>query len=307
MKFNYFSFISLLLLSVLKINAGVISDYIYNQRNAVGSLFGNKKNISYGGSISTTLDVYANGNNSQNLKPVVIFVHGGAWISGNKLEYQMIGNILSNNGYVAVLPNYLLSPMGSMDDMVNDVYQCVLWTYKNISQYGGDNSRIILTGHSAGAHLSMLTVIKATLNLENKGRQLQPLPKLEKLVLFNGPYDFNDYDMTSKLMGQYMNGGYYEQYLKVLFSSKYISPTNILKSYQANAITDLGVPQINFYAADSDQLVPQSSAVNMMAQLRRVSPNTKINYIFNQGNGYDHFTLIVGCQMGSSKLQNIIS
>lgn len=237
----------------------------------------------------------------------MIFVHGGAWVSGNKFEYQIIGNLLSSNNYVAVLPNYVLSPMGTMDDMVNDVYQSILWTYNNISKYGGDNSRIILTGHSAGAHLSMLTVIKSTLNLENNGKQLQPLPRLEKLVLFNGPYDFNDYDMLSNFMtSQYsMSGGYYEKFLNMLFASKYISPTNILKSYQANAISDLGVPKITFYAADSDQLVPEASAVNLIEQLRRVSPNTTINYNFNQGHGYDHFTLIVGCQLGSSSLQNM--
>jgi len=194
-----------------------------------------------------------------------------------------------------------------MDEMVNDVYQSILWTYNNISQYGGDKNRIILSGHSAGAHLSILTVIKSTLQLSNKGKKLEPLPKLEKLVLFNGPYDFNDYDLISKYISSQitLSDGFYDRLLTVLFTSEFISPTNILKSYKDDSIDDLGVPKIVFYAADSDQLVPEASAVNLIEQLRRVSPKTSINYNFNQGNGYDHFTLIVGCQLGNSSLQKM--
>lgn len=263
-------------------------------------------NINFGGSLTSKLDVYYDESDTSNLKPVVIYIHGGAWIIGDKAKYSKIGTLLSEEGYVGVLPNYILFPFGSIEDMVDDIYKAVEWTYNNIENYGGDKSRIILTGHSAGAHLAALTTIKASLKMENLDEDLTPLPKFEKLVLFNGPFDFDNYDtITNFFTKSEVDNGIAERLISKIFRSDNIGPTDILKKLKNKALSDLGFPKINFFYADKDKLVPEASANGLMAQIRRVCPKTAINYIFNQGNNFDHSTLILGARNDDEKMKKM--
>jgi len=94
------------------------------------------------------------------LKPVLIFVHGGAWNSGNKSLYNFFGNRMARKGIVTVIPDYTKSPEANFDQMASEIASAVLWTKKNIAAYGGDSNQIFLSGHSAGGHLAALISIK---------------------------------------------------------------------------------------------------------------------------------------------------
>jgi len=96
--------------------------------------------------------------------PVVIFVHGGAWKTGDKSQMQDKPAYFNSLGYAFVSVNYRLSPQ---DDLLlpnrimfpvhpTDVGAAVAWVYKNIKSHGGNPERLALLGHSAGAHLAAL-------------------------------------------------------------------------------------------------------------------------------------------------------
>jgi acetyl esterase/lipase len=93
--------------------------------------------------------------------PVVVLVHGGAWIGGDNRWfglYSAIGEFLAGQGIAAVLPNYRLSPAVKHPEHVTDVARAVAWTRAHIAEHGGCPEQIFLAGHSAGAHLvSLLT------------------------------------------------------------------------------------------------------------------------------------------------------
>ena len=75
-------------------------------------------------------------------------------------------NFSKNNDYISVLVNDWFFPeTESIDDMVEDIYNALHWTVKNIHKYGGDKSQITLMGHSAGAHSATLTTVKAALKM----------------------------------------------------------------------------------------------------------------------------------------------
>ncbi|GEQ84537.1 hypothetical protein ULMS_00450 [Patiriisocius marinistellae] len=93
-------------------------------------------------------------------KPVLIFVYGGNWNTGSKDIYGFLGRNFVKHDVVSVLPNYTLSPQANYDTMARQIAEAIKWTQNNIADYGGDPSRIYLTGHSAGGHLVAL----ATLN-----------------------------------------------------------------------------------------------------------------------------------------------
>ncbi|RAK68005.1 alpha/beta hydrolase [Hymenobacter edaphi] len=100
------------------------------------------------------LDVYAPRQPSPAPRPVVVFVHGGSWASGNKDFYSYVGRRLARLGVVAVVVNYRLAPQVRVPQMADDCARAVLWVQTHIGRYGGDAGRIYLMGHSAGGGLA---------------------------------------------------------------------------------------------------------------------------------------------------------
>jgi acetyl esterase/lipase len=91
--------------------------------------------------------------------PVVIFVHGGAWIMGDKGFFgcgTAIGRCFARQGIIAVFPSYRLSPAAKHPDHIKDLARAFAWTYRNIRRYGGSPNQLFLCGHSAGGHLCSL-------------------------------------------------------------------------------------------------------------------------------------------------------
>ena len=91
--------------------------------------------------------------------PVLMFVHGGGWSTGNKGIYSYIGRTFAEQGYVTVIPNYRLSPAVQHPAHVRDVARAYAWTVANIAQFGGDPTSVVLSGHSAGGHLVSLLAL----------------------------------------------------------------------------------------------------------------------------------------------------
>jgi len=103
-----------------------------------------------------TLDVYTPKGKKD--APVVLFVHGGSWKSGNKNLYAALGQSLANDGFVCVICNYRLSPAVQHPAHIEDIAKAFAWTSENIGKYGGKKDQIFLCGHSAGGHLVSLLV-----------------------------------------------------------------------------------------------------------------------------------------------------
>jgi acetyl esterase/lipase len=116
-----------------------------------------------------TLDLFLP--NDRTNFPVVVLVHGGAWIVGDNRccgLYSSIGEFLARQGIGAVLPNYRLSPGVRHPEHVKDVARAVAWTCRHIAEYGGRADQLFLVGHSAGGHLvSLLTTDPQYLRAED--------------------------------------------------------------------------------------------------------------------------------------------
>ncbi len=93
------------------------------------------------------LDVYAPSTPATTPRLVVVFIHGGSWNSGDKNTYRFIGRRLVQQGYVAVVVSYRLSPVVRVPAMADDCARAVLWTEQHAAEYGGDPARIFLLGH----------------------------------------------------------------------------------------------------------------------------------------------------------------
>ncbi|MCG6930269.1 MAG: alpha/beta hydrolase [Desulfofustis sp.] len=88
--------------------------------------------------------------------PVIVFFYGGSWRRGDRANYRFIGQALSSQGYVTVIPDYRLYPHVRFPAFVEDGAASVAWVKQHIAQ--AENG-IILIGHSAGAHLAALLAL----------------------------------------------------------------------------------------------------------------------------------------------------
>ncbi len=102
------------------------------------------------------LDVYTPEQSAEDSLPVVFWIHGGGWQTGDKSDVALKPKVLSQRGFVFVSTNYRLLPNVEIETLIDDVASALAWVHQNISQYGGDPARIFVGGHSAGAQLAAL-------------------------------------------------------------------------------------------------------------------------------------------------------
>jgi poly(3-hydroxybutyrate) depolymerase len=91
--------------------------------------------------------------------PVMMFVHGGAWKSGNKDLYGPLGETFAKQGIGTAVINYRLTdPKGTIKhpDHIRDVAKAFAWVKANCGKYGGSKDKLFISGHSAGGHLVAL-------------------------------------------------------------------------------------------------------------------------------------------------------
>jgi acetyl esterase len=120
------------------------------------------RNVSYGeGGKEHLLDVYSP-KDAQGPCPVVLYVHGGGFRILSKDTHWMMGLAFASRGYIVFNINYRLAPKHPYPAAFEDVCQAVTWVQENAAEYGGDASRLLLAGESAGANLITALTIACT-------------------------------------------------------------------------------------------------------------------------------------------------
>ena len=144
----------------------------------------------------TSLDLYIPKSGQDH--PIVIYIHGGAWVSGDKSNIDYKPEVFTSQGYIFISINYRLSPDVQHPVHVQDVARAIAWVYNNCAVYGGDSGNIWLIGHSAGAHLAALVATDET-RLEAEGLDLSVLDGVILLdgLGYNIPRLFEVYNLTS--------------------------------------------------------------------------------------------------------------
>lgn len=111
--------------------------------------------LPYGPHPQETLDVFHAG---QANAPIHVFFHGGYWRSGDKSDYSFIAPALLQAGVNVVVPNYALCPTVSIGELLEQCYRALRWIHANAASFGGDPSRLHVSGHSAGGHIVAMSM-----------------------------------------------------------------------------------------------------------------------------------------------------
>jgi len=164
------------------------------------------------------------------LKPVVIFLTGGAWIIGYKMWGALMARALVPFGVLVCMPDYRNFPGVTVGEMVLDVDYATQWVLNNCREFGGDPKRVVLVGQSAGAHLGSCVVMrKALMELNPKtpssSKTTAPKPSyhlsttyknkdLRGFIPISGPYNL------VSLRGHLHNHGLDQNVLLAMFGNE---------------------------------------------------------------------------------------
>lgn len=148
--------------------------------------------LAYGTHERHALDIYAPMDAGEGQRSVVVFFYGGSWNSGTRDGYHFAGRALAAQGFITVVPDYRLVPEVHFPGFVEDGADAVEWVRSNIARHGGDPDRLVLMGHSAGAHIAAM--------LANDRQWLgEHHEAILGLVGLAGPYDFAPFDTDASI------------------------------------------------------------------------------------------------------------
>jgi len=128
---------------------------------------------------------------SAELRPVVVYIHGGAWRTGNRRSGMRYLLPLARAGYIGVSIDYRLSQQAHFPAQIFDAKAAVRWVRAHIADYGGDPQRIAIAGSSAGAQLALLLGLSnGEPELEGTvGSELDTSSEVSLIVDWFGPSD----------------------------------------------------------------------------------------------------------------------
>lgn len=140
--------------------------------------------VPYGPSTGQMLDIFPSPCPGT---PVLVFIHGGFWRGSDKSAHSFLAPAFTSRGATVVLLNYDLCPSVRIETIVAQVSRGMAWVQRHIGAYGGDPQRITLAGHSAGAHLAAMLLVRK----RSAAHEDLPAPIASRALCISGLFDLD--------------------------------------------------------------------------------------------------------------------
>jgi acetyl esterase/lipase len=199
--------------------------------------------------------------------PVMIYIHGGAWVIGDKREQgkPMLFE-LASKGWVGVTINYRLSPKATWPDHIIDCKRAIAWVKDHIAEYGGDPGFVAISGGSAGGHLCALAALTPNDPDWQPGFETADT-SVDACVPFYGVMD-----MTASREGSGMFGPGLRRILeKQVMKKKVAEDPTIFEQASPSLRVHADSPPFFVFQGTTDTLVPVEVARQFVYSLRNVS------------------------------------
>lgn len=223
--------------------------------------FDQEMDVSYGEDSQQKLDLYIP-KNKDSIKGVFVMIHGGGWKSGNKtnLTFFTLSLMQKLPDYAFANINYRLADANSfvLPNQINDIDNALDFLLKKLNT----NTKFILLGNSAGAHLSMLYGYNSFFDLKHHN-------KVKAVINIVGPADLSDQDFKN-----YSDYNFVEKHMIDLHSPVPTDLTNRDIPNPVYWINEKSPPTISFYG-NTDQVIP-------LSQKRILDSALHKNGIYNQ-------------------------
>ena len=262
-----------------------------NEKAAVllGQNFFVRPNITYkvANNYQAKLDVYTP-RRAQGPVPVVMMIHGGGWIAGDKEGGNLFVLPYLQMGFAVVNVEYRLGQVSLAPAAVEDCLCALHWVGRHAKEYGWDVNKVVVTGGSAGGHLALTTsMIPPTAGFENEcmweddptwqGKFVDSRPKVAAVINWFGIADVADMLQGPNAKGyaiSWLGGQPNREEL-----AKRLSPINYVRP---------GLPPILTIHGDDDKLVPYQQSVKLHELLTKAGVKNQLLTI--PGKGHGNFT-----------------
>jgi acetyl esterase/lipase len=196
--------------------------------------------------------------------PLVLFVHGGAWSFGDKRAAAHMAAHVHGAGYAFASVNYRLVPHVAVADQARDVAAALASLLRDAGRLGIDGERIILMGHSAGAHLAALV---GTDPAYLRAHDI-PLSAIDGVALLDGA----GYDVERQMAdaGPFLRRLYVNAFGTDAAAQRLVSPTRHAAAPNARAFLILHIASRADSAAQSSALAAALGAAGTPAQVEAV-------------------------------------
>jgi acetyl esterase/lipase len=203
------------------------------------------------------LDLYVP-RNQPGPTPTVVYIHGGGWVGGSKETSLLAIMPYLEMGLAVVNVEYRMARVSLAPAAVEDCRCALRWVIRNAKQYNFDPNKIILTGHSAGGHLSLITaMLPVSAGLD---RQCVGKDELKIAAVINW---FGITDVVDLLDGANM-----KDYAVAWFGSL-ANREEVARRVSPLSYVRAGLPPILTIHGDADPVVPYSHAVKLHEALNR--------------------------------------
>ena len=255
-------------------------------------------NILYGKeSEMQVLDVYRPKDKTGKL-PVIVSVHGGGWVYGDKDRYQYYCMDLAGRGFTVVNFSYRLAPEYKFPASLEDTNKVFTWVLEQGEKFGLDTEQIFAVGDSAGAHILSLYLDICT-NPEYASNYKFNIPAdlhICKIALNCGQYHMGEKemdDLTVKLMEEYLPGKGTPQELELLCADNYITekfpPTYIMTAEEDflrrqapllyRKLQEKNVPcELHEYRSDTEEKLQHVFHLNIRAEKAKQCNDDECNF-----------------------------
>lgn len=232
----------------------------------IGDRYWMQPDVVYGSANNTPLklDIWYPRDNP-NPTTTVVYIHGGGWIFGSKegAVYQLLPYL--ERGWRVVNVEYRMAGNSLAPGSVEDTRCALRWIYRNAAQWKFDTSKIILTGHSAGGHLSLITgMLQDGTALDNRcyaNEKYGDVPmKVAAIVNWYGISDVNDL----------IKGPNVKNYA-VMWMGALPNAEEVAKSVSPLTYVRPGLPPIISIHGDKDSVVPYNHSVRLHEALKKTN------------------------------------
>jgi acetyl esterase/lipase len=217
-------------------------------------------NIPYDQYKQTVLDIMQPKAASSKKRPGVLVIHGGGWVNGTKesmVERYCLPYL--EKGFVVANVEYRLAAVATAPAAVSDVLKAAQWFFQNAKRFDVDSKRIVVTGGSAGGHLSLMV------GMTPKSAKLGKPAKVAAVVNFYGITDVAD-QLSGPNRRDYAVTWVPEQPGR-LELAKRVSPMTYVRR---------GLPPILTIHGDADQTVPYEHGVKLTKALRSAGVDAEL-------------------------------
>lgn len=252
-----------------------------------------KRNILYKEGLE--LDIYFPTQNVYDKTPVVLYIHGGAWITGikegiNFNRFNEAANQLRESGYAIISINYTLatSNQSPFPACINDATDALQWIQAHAAEYNFDLNNVGLFGESAGAHIAMMVAYSPT---------DPPVPQVKYVVEVYGPARLKDIykapvvDTLYSTLAQLPNGlrGHLDLPKFIFgFDPKQDSARagQMMEIYSPYNFLTAAAPPTLIIHGDKDRLVPVDQSIRLQAKMDSLKVKNEIHVVEGADHGF---------------------